>query len=305
MPNVQDFLRPSLAIAAAIAAAFASLSSAPAFATEGGGSAYPNGAENFLLGAAPPPGTYVIAYPSYDRLNSLRDNSGNEIPVPFKVGVTALVPRFIWIGETKVLDGNFGFHGFLPLLDIDAEIAGLSQRKSGLGDIIFGPFLTYHPSDKLHYVLAVDVHAPTGSYDQTNLVNLGRNHWTAGPVAAISYTQASGINADIKLHYEFNGSNKDTDYRSGQEFHFDYALGWGLGNNWTVGAGGYVYQQTTDDKQAGTTVADAKGRAMAIGPAIKYQSPTGFFITAKYQQDFGVRNRPEGNALKIKMILPF
>lgn len=301
MTHVQSALRPGLALAAALAC----LACTPACATEGGGSAYPNGAEDFLAGVAPPPGRYVLAYGSYDRLDKLRDNSGNEIPVPFKVGVGAIVPRFIWIGEAKVLGGNFGVHGFLPLLDIDAEVAGLSQHKSGLGDVIFGPFLTYHPSDKLHYVLAVDVHAPTGSYNKSDLVNLGRNHWTAGPVAAISYTQASGINADIKLHYEFNGSNKDTNYRSGQEFHFDYSLGWGLGNGWTVGAGGYVYQQTTDDELSGAKVDNARGRAMAIGPALKYQSPAGFFVTAKLQQDFAVHNRPEGAALKLKMILPF
>jgi len=301
MTHFHDILRPGIALATA----FACLAGTLAFATEGGGSAYPNGAENFLLGVAPPPGTYVLGYASYDRLNKLRDNSGNEIPIPFMVDVAAIVPRFIWIGQTQVLGGNFGLHGFLPLLDIDAKVAGLSQRKSGLGDVIFGPFLTYHPSDKLHYVLAVDVHAPTASYNKTDLVNLGRNYWTVGPVAAISYTQASGINADIKLHYEVNRSNKDTNYRSGQEFHFDYALGWGLGNGWTAGASGYVYQQTTDDEQAGATVANAKGRAMAIGPSIKYQHPSGFFITAKYQQDFAVRNRPEGAALKVKMILPF
>ncbi len=301
MTPLQATPRPGRVLAAALAC----LSCMPAFATEGGGSAYPQGAENFLLGVAPPPGKYVLAYGSYDRLDKLRDDSGNEIPVPLKVGVAAIVPRFIWIGQTQVLGGNFGVHGFLPLLDIDAEIAGTSQHKSGLGDVIFGPFLTYHPSDKLHYVLAVDVHAPTGKYRATDLVNLGRNHWTAGPVAAISYTQAAGINADIKLHYEFNRTNEDTHYRSGQEFHFDYSLGWGLGNGWTVGAGGYVYQQTTDDEVSGAKVANARGRAMAIGPALKYQTPSGFFVTAKLQQDFAVRNRPEGAALKLKMILPF
>ncbi|HSW16374.1 MAG TPA: transporter [Ramlibacter sp.] len=77
------------------------------------------------------------------------------------------------------------------------------------------------------------------------------------------------------------------------------------GNGWTAGASGYVYQQTTNDEQAGTTVANAKGRALAIGPSIKYQGASGFFVTAKLQQDFAVRNRPEGAALKIKMILPF
>ncbi len=69
--------------------------------------------------------------------------------------------------------------------------------------------------------------------------------------------------------------------------------------------GGYVYKQTTDDKVAGVTVPNAKGSAMGIGPAIKYQSPTGFFLTAKFEQDYSVRNRPEGAGLKVKMILPF
>ncbi len=287
------------------AAAFTCLSCMPALATEGGGSAYPQGAESYLLGVAPPPGTYLLGYGSYDRFNKLRDARGNEVALPFKVGVTAFVPRLIWIGQTQMLGGHFGFHGFLPLLDIDAKIAGKSQRKTGLGDVIFGPFLTYHPSDKLHYVLALDVHAPTGAYNKADLVNLGRNHWTVGPVAAISHTQPMGLNADIKLHYEFNGTNNDTKYRSGQEFHFDYALGWGLGNGWTVGLGGYVYQQTTDDRLNGAQLADAKGRALAIGPALKYQDASGFFVTAKLQQDFAVRNRPEGAALKVKVILPF
>ena len=298
LPNT---LRSNIALAAALVC----LSCAPAFATEGGGSAYPNGAESYLAGAAPPPGTYVLLYPSYTHLNKLRDNSGNEVPVPFDVDVTAVVPRFIWIGEAKVMGGNFGLHGFLPLLDINAKIAGLNQHKSGLGDVIFGPFLTYHPSDKFHYVLAVDIHAPTGAYSKTDLINLGRNHWTAGPVAAITYTQPTGINADIKLHYEFNSENKDTRYRSGQEFHFDYSLGWAFGNGWTAGVGGYVYKQTTDDEVAGVTVPNARGSAMGIGPAIKYQSPKGFFLTAKFEQDYAVKNRPEGAGLKVKMILPF
>ncbi len=301
MIHIQDTLRWRIALAASCAA----LAGTPALATEGGGGAYPNGTENFLAGAAPPPGTYLLGYTSYDRVTKLRDNNGNEVPLPFNVGVAAVVPRFIWIANTTVLGGNPGLHTLVPLLDVDARIAGLSQRKTGLGDIVVGSFLTYHLSDKLHYVLALDLITPTGAYSKTDLVNLGRNYWTLEPAMAVSYVQAAGVNADIKLHYDFNSRNKDTQYRSGQEFHFDYALGWGFGNGWTAGVGGYVYKQITDDDVAGVTVPNAKGSAMAFGPSIKYQSPSGFFITAKFQQDFAVRNRPEGTALKIKMILPF
>ena len=51
--------------------------------------------------------------------------------------------------------------------------------------------------------------------------------------------------------WTFNQRNHATDYRSGQEFIVDYSAGWGFGNGLTVGAGGYVYRQMTDDSRPG------------------------------------------------------
>lgn len=278
---------------------------APALATEGGGGVYPNGNENFLVGAMPPPGFYAMVYTSYDHLNKLRDKDGNQVPVAFDVKVGAVAPRAIWVTDTKILGGQLAWHIIAPLLSVDVSVAGASQKKSGLGDIVFGPGLGYHVSEKLHYVFALDVNAPTGSYDKNNLANLSRHYWNLEPLAAISYVQAAGLNADIKFHYDFNAENKATRYKSGQEFHFDYSMGYGFGNGWVAGAGGYVYQQVTDDKLNGATVPDAKGSAMGFGPSIKYDDGKGFFITAKLQKDFSVKNRAEGTALKVKFSIPF
>jgi hypothetical protein len=35
------------------------------YATEGGGGMYPNGNENYLVGALPPPGFYTMLYGAY------------------------------------------------------------------------------------------------------------------------------------------------------------------------------------------------------------------------------------------------
>jgi hypothetical protein len=72
-----------------------------------------------------------------------------------------------------------------------------------------------------------------------------------------------------------------------------------------VGAGGFVYKQTTDDKLNGAIVANNKGQAFAVGPSIKYDGRKGFFIAAKWWREFGVRNRAEGGGLNIKMSVPF
>lgn len=151
---------------------------------------------------------------------------------------------------------------------------------------------------------ALDIFAPTGRYDRGDLANIGRNYWAFEPIAAFSYVDPSAVNADIKLMYDFNLRNRATDYRSGQDLHVDYSLGWGFGNGWVVGVGGYAYRQTTDDPQDDALIDDNKGRAFAIGPSIKYASDSGWFVTAKWQRETAVRNRPEGEAYWLKLTVP-
>ncbi|MFD2837583.1 transporter [Azotobacter vinelandii] len=100
---------------------------------------------------------------------------------------------------------------------------------------------------KLHAAYVIDITAPTGRYDSDKLANVGRNYWVAQPLAAITYAQPEGFNGDMKIMYNFNFENSETDYKSGQELLVDYDFGWGFAKRWVVGAGGYAYWQTTDD----------------------------------------------------------
>ncbi|MGH8381935.1 SphA family protein [Pseudomonas sp.] len=274
-------------------------------ATENGGSSYPMGAENYMSGAMPPPGFYSQFYVGHYEADSLRDNRGDKVPVDFRVRANSVSPRLIWVTEHTVFGGNLGFHAIAPLVDLKVEVNGQSQSKQGLGDMIFGPALGFHHSEKLHSIVALDFIAPTGEYDRGDLANIGRNYWVIEPVLAISYIDPNGLNIDAKTMYDFNLRNDSTDYLSGQELHVDYAVGWGLGNGWVVGVGGYVLYQTTDDRQNGDRIEDNKGRSIAIGPSVKYSSNTGWFLTAKWEKENQVRNRAEGNAYWMKLTIPF
>ena len=59
-----------------------------ASATEGGGGAYPNGAEDFMAGAVPPPGTYFLNYFTYYTADKLKIKDGSDID-DFDLNVTA------------------------------------------------------------------------------------------------------------------------------------------------------------------------------------------------------------------------
>lgn len=279
--------------------------SVAAMATEGGGLAsYPDGLENFMSGALPPPGVHSLVYVGAAKYDKVRDNSGNEVPIPnFKVNVGVVAPRLIWVTGQTVLGGQLAFHAIAPLLDVDFKAGPGSWRSTGLGDITFGPALGYHASPNLHYVAGVDIFAPTGAYDKTDPSSLGKNIWVIQPVFALSYIQPSGVNADIKVMYDFNMKNSATHTRSGQAIHADYALGWGFGNGWLAGVGGHVFQQVSSD--SGPNAAAGKAQAFGFGPSIKYDTGKGFFFTAKLQREFDVKNRPEGTQLYVKAILPF
>jgi len=277
----------------------------PATATEGGGSIYPLGSENFTCCALPPPGLYGIVYAQHYAADEVRGNDGQVVtPDGFKVRATAIAPRLVYVVPTQWAGAAVaGVHMILPVVDLQVTVGpGVSQSKSGIGDMVFGPFLAWHHSESVHTVAGLDLFAPTGGYKAGDLANIGRNYWAAQPVLGVSYINPTGLNADAKAMWTYNFKNKDTDYKSGQELIVDYALGWGAGSGWTLGVGGYLYRQLNDDKVQGATVADNKGRVVAIGPSIRYDSGTGWLLTAKYEVEHGVRNRADGAAFWFKAV---
>ncbi|PHM71844.1 SphA family protein [Xenorhabdus kozodoii] len=275
-----------------------------AMATEGGVGAYPDGLDNYLSGALPPAGIHALFYGGNIHYNKLKGAHGDVIPVPgFKVNVNVLAPRLVWVTEKQVFGGQLAYHAIVPLLDVTADAAGKHSNSKGIGDITLGPALGYHPAPDLAYVIGVNVNAPTGHYNRHDLANLGKNYWTAQPVGAISYFPAYGINADLKVMYDVNFRNKATKTTSGQALHADYALGWGFGNGFVVGVGGYVFQQVTND--SGTNSAGGKASAVGLGPSLRYANDKGWLVTLKWQKDFIVSHRPAGSQIFVKAAIPF
>lgn len=291
----------SLAFGALGLAAFCNV----AIASEGGGTLYPNGAEGPLAGALPPPGLYGMVYTQHYHANRVNDSSGRNLNLPgFGVTANVVAPRLAWVTGAKVLGGDLVVHTIVPLVSIETSMAGRTQRKTGVGDITVGAGLGYHHSQNLHSVVALDTYWPTGNYTKGDLTNIGRNYGAVEPVYALSYVNPHGWNGDFKAGWLINLRNAATDYRSGQEFHFDYSIGWAFGNGLTLGLGGYYWKQVTDDRQWGSKLADSKGETLAIGPMLKYDSGKGWFLALKWQKEVRSYNRAQGDAFWLKAVFP-
>lgn len=64
-------------------------------ASEGGGSTYNPGMDNFLVVAAPPPGYCVLEYLNHHRANELMDNAVNSAVPGVELNATAAATWFI------------------------------------------------------------------------------------------------------------------------------------------------------------------------------------------------------------------
>lgn len=285
-------------------AAFAAFSlcaaSSAALATEGA-SQYPDGAESFMAGAVPPPGFYFLNYVTHYSADRLNDSGGNKLPIDFSLRATAEVARLVWTSPYKVFGAHWGMQVIAPMVNLDYKVAGASHHQFGLGDVTLSPAILSWHWQHLHVAASLDIFAPTGKYDKALPLNIGANYWGFEPVLAATYITDGGFEVSAKLMYDINTRNEDTDYRSGQAFHMDYAVTqhW---NNLSFGVVGYVFVQTTEDNRAGVTV-DNRARAFAIGPGLKYDFK-GVSMIGKWQHDYVADNRPMGDKFWLKLIVP-
>lgn len=293
----------------------------PAQASEAGGGVYSNGAEGSLAGALPPKGLYYVGYLQYYEADRFNDGKGNAGMLPdFKVKVEAAVNRLVWVSDKKILGADYAMHLIVPVVNVDARIAGATGNRTGVSDITFNPIiLGWHFKNGLHVIAAMDVNIPVGSYDRNSIANFSRHYWNVEPILTVAYYKKN-LQIDVKMMYDINFKNKKAqingfnptgaDYRSGNEFHVDYAATYALKPNVQLGVSGYLYRQTTGDRVDDATAQAAidamggfKGKAFAAGPTLRVGIGKAQLI-GTWQHEFQADYRPQGDKFWIKAIVP-
>lgn len=280
-------------------------------ATENGTTDFPNGGEDFLAAAMPPPGWY--GWMTYNRYaaDTLTDNAGHMPLYRFDLQVNAIVPRLDWVKPVSVLGADrWGTLLILPLLDVDLMLSPVpgvtvSGRKRGPGDMAFGNGLhwTFHDFEMIN---SFDVNAPTGAYHASDPANPGRNRWVFRLNTLGTWRPAPDWDVSYRLMWDYNFKNPDTDYRSGQTVYLNWAVGWKPKPQMTVGLAGYFLRQITDDHQAGQVVGPGGNRVQVdgLGPAMKYFLPNHVLLTMKYFREFNARNHPQGEQFWFEVTVP-
>ncbi|SFV05618.1 SphA family protein [Pseudoduganella namucuonensis] len=288
---------------------------APARATEGGAPITPFGVTDFGAGIMPPPSDVatVGVRTTFYHANQLRDDAGNRSPVGADLSIYSLGVAVIKMTKTTFLGATYGYAAVFPLLDMKLDLSiptpagplAMTGRKTAMGDISVTPVILQWTSPGFFQYAALQVQAPTGSYDKNRLANPGTGHWTWSPTYAFTRIGQTGFEVSSTIQVNLNTRNHHTGYRSGAEWQQEFALGQHVGP-YTVGLGGYFYHQFTDDRAAGLANGN-RARVLALGPAINFFSPGSKLpiVWLHAFKEFGARNRSQGTQVALRAAFTF
>jgi hypothetical protein len=277
----------------------------PALADEGATGLYAPGNFGFGAGVTPDAGLYLstgfVHYQGDIRIFI----DGGKIIADADVRPYAIPFAALWVPHTKILGGNLGLsvasaekhawaHGVVRgLINAEETVKGW-----GLGDTTARAQLGWNSGDWSN-TLYLTTWFPTGRYQRGFNPNTGKNIYGMNLGWGVTYTEPrTQLEFNSAVAVTFSAKNPATDYKNGDDFNWDWAVGQKFKNGLKLGVGGYAYQQLTGDSGAGARLGPFKGSVIGIGPHVVYHTVLmrrAVLFNLRNYQEFDAKNRFEGN----------
>ena len=292
-------------IAAAVLAALGSLFATQALAD----GHYVPGVEGMQAASVPPPGMYYLGYLVNYQIDDFRaPGSSSNLPGHNRGTVTALANRFVWVTNHKLLGADYGVEAIVPVMRTSLTInaAGISDSRSGVGDVYLGPLVLGWHGPQWDAVAAAGMWFDTASTSAPASPGKGFKSTMLTGGLTYYFDGAKTVSGAALMRYEFNGRNS-AGMRPGDQL----TLEWGLGKSFgAVSAGlvGYSQWQTTNDSGAGASA--NKAARHAVGAELVYPIPgAGVFLKGALYKEVsakaGTGAQPKGSLLRFTLVKAF
>lgn len=293
-------------------------------AAENGTGFYLLGGHGPMAGYMPPPGVYFESDTyTYDaRLNAQKSlPTGGRVVADLRSQARADFLSGTWVTPWEIAGGNVALGATLPVgrirvgagVEYDSprtkRIIGANERDNATvaGDPVLSAMLGWH-AGKFHWTTTVLVNVPAGDYRNGELANLAFHRWASDVSGSLTWFDPdTGVDLSAVAGLTFNGMNPATDYRTGTEFHLEWAASKALTSALSAGVIGYHYQQVTGDSGSGATLGAYKGRVTALGGTLAYNFTVGktpISTRIKVLREFAVENRSRGTVGLLTVSLP-
>jgi len=279
-----------------------------ASAAEGATSLYiPGGAGDILIAQSPKPGLQVANQVFVQNGNVSTAVLQGAVDIGLDLDVVLNFAAASYTFEKQILGATYTIGTIIPFgyAKLDATIGpfGVSGDTFNLADIAFVPVQLNWGVGNFHFKLAETIIAPTGDYDVSDIVNVGRNYWGFDTIGAVTWLDPEmGTEISVAPGIMFNTRNKATDYKTGAEFHLDVTANQFLSSTFAVGLRGYYYKQVKGDSGSGALLGSFKGESLGLGPGVVWIPAAAggkLTILAKALFDVTATNRFDSNYYSI------
>jgi len=285
----------------------ATLTAASVCAQAGGH--YVPGVEGIMAASVPPPGTYYLGYMVNYSIDQFKaPGSSNDLPGHNTGTVTALANRVAWISPYKVLGADYGMETIVPVLNKSLTInaAGISESKTGIGDIYLGPLVLGWHGANWDAVAAAGFWLDNAGSDTPASVGNGYRSTMLTGGATFYFDAAKTITASALMRFE-NNSKMSNGFKPGNQISLEWGIAKNLGTV-QVGVVGYDQMQTSED--SGTGASTSKSSRHAIGAEVVYPiMSAGVFLKAaaykEYSAEAGSGAQPKGSLLRFTFVKAF
>lgn len=197
-------------------------------------------------------------------------------------------------------------------VSVGPNTGNIEQSTSGLGDVQLIPIMAGWTNGDFKYDFYMNIWAPTGDYDKSNLANAGLGYWTFTPMVAFSWLSSKiGTEVSVFTGVDFNTENTDANYQSGDIFHVDATVAQHLplfGGIAGAGASAFYLKQFTGDSGSGATLGGFEVESYGVGPTISYVHKVGksdLIFDASWLPQLHTENTTKGDFFWAKVTLVF
>ena len=201
--------------------------------------------------------------------------------------------------DARLLGGTYSVAVYVPFGSVsvsgyDASGDRVDEHAFGLGDVEVVPFQLHWNRGDFYFKLSQSIVLPVGSFDEDRIANVGQGHWSFDTVGAVTYYNPNwGTEVSAALGLMHNSENTDTEYRTQNESHFDFAINQYLTEGFALGIQGYRLNQLKGDSGEGALLGPLEGFSRGIGAGFKWLPAAGhgdLVVSAAYMSDFEARD---------------
>lgn len=243
---------------------------------------------------------------------------GQAVPGSNTLDTVASITEVAYTSKHRFLGAYIGGELLIPVAHVDLETAsGPRGSQSGVGDVIFSPFLLQWPEHKLfgkpffQRLHAVELIVPTGRYSSTAGVNVGNNLVSVLPQYACTLLLSPQLETSWRLHYLWNSKNNDpnpayhaSSIQPGQAVYFNASVSYKMQPRLRLGGAGYYLKEISDPRIGDRSIPGSREQIGAIGPGVWVATkPIEIYIHAFFE--VGAENRPQGVRYVVRLVKIF